>query len=72
MGNSTSSGCFERMGSVINSLCTTVGRGTDEIGNLQRKNFENQVTMLEQTGVSKNTALDLAYDSQLSLTHSIP
>lgn len=72
MGNSTSSGCFERMGSVIDSPFTTVGRGIDEIGNLQRKSFENQVNMLKQTGVSNNTALDLAYDSQLSFTHSMP
>lgn len=68
MGNSTSSGCFERMGSIIDSPCTTLGHGIDEIGNLQRKSFETQVNILKQTGVSNNTALD----SQLSFTHSMP
>ena len=56
MGNASSSGYFKHMGSIVDSP----GRGIDEIDNLQRKNFENKINILEQTCVSKNT------------THSIP
>ena len=57
-------GFFEKCGTTLETgPLTWLGKGLDTVGELNRMNFENNVSRLESKGVSKTTAIDVSFDN---------
>ena len=65
MGNGSSGPC-ETAGSFIDSPFTTGGRAIDSMCRAQGEVFTGQVDRLVSSGVSRDVANDVVFDTQLS------